>query len=68
MLEQIYNYILKHQPICDKCISQDFGYQYPQYANGYCRQLSKLRRITRTVGLCPKCYRNVTLNRIIIGI
>ena len=66
MLEQIYNYIFKYQPNCDSCISEAFGYKYPQYANGYCRQLLQLRSIIRTRGLCPKCNRKVTLNRTII--
>lgn len=63
MLEQIYTYILKHQPVCDKCIAKGFGYNYPQFANGYCLILLHQNLITRIRGKCPTCNRNVTLNR-----
>ena len=61
----IYNYIKEHQPICDLCISKGFGYDYNQYANSICRQLDRLKLISRIKGKCPKCSRNVLLNRAI---
>lgn len=63
----IYNYILEHQPICDLCISNAFGYDYNQYANSICRQLAALNQISRINGRCETCNRNVLLNRIIIN-
>ena len=61
----IYNYIKVHQPICDLCISKGFGYDYNQYANTICRQLERLKLIRRIKGKCPKCSRNVLLNKAI---
>ena len=61
----IYNFIKEHQPICDLCISKGFGYDYNQYANSICRQLKRLKLISRIKGKCPKCSRNVLLNRTI---
>ena len=61
----IYNYILQNQPICDLCISNGFGYNYNQYANTVCNQLTQLNLISRNRGKCDRCNRNVLLNRII---
>jgi hypothetical protein len=63
----IYNYISEHQPICDLCISNAFGYNYNQYANTICRQLEELNHINRTNGKCERCNRNVLLNRVNIN-
>jgi len=58
----VYNYILKNQPICDKCIAKHFGYGHPQQANTICRQLRDLEIILRVKINCPKCKRNVIIN------
>jgi hypothetical protein len=57
--------MLEHEPICDLCISNAFGYNYNQYANTICRQLEVLTHISRIKGKCETCNRNVLLNRTI---
>ena len=59
----IYYYILKNQPICDKCISNGLGYAHNQNANTPCRQLEALEHISRIKGHCDRCNSNKTLNR-----
>lgn len=61
----IFNYILKNQPICDKCISKGLGYAHNQNANTPCRQLRDLNLISRIKGHCERCNRNILLNRIL---
>ena len=59
----IYNYILKYQPICDKCIANGLGYLHNQNANTPCRRLEFLKLISRIKGHCERCNSNRILNK-----
>jgi len=59
----IYGCILKHQPICDKCISNKLGYKHNQNANTFCRKLRDDKYIIRTdKKICPLCNGKKYLN------
>ena len=62
---EVYNLILKFQPICDLCLSEKLGPGYNQYANTICRGLAKASFILRTKGKCTFCSRRVLLNSIL---
>ncbi len=59
----IYDYILKNQPVCDKCISTGLGYTHNQNANTPCRKLRDLGFISRINGHCERCNSSKILNR-----
>lgn len=61
----IYDYILKHQPICDKCISNGLNYKHNQNANMPCRKLRDMGKTIRTdKQICPLCNVRKYLNYI----
>jgi hypothetical protein len=60
----VYEEILNNQPICDKCIAENLGFNNPQNANSACRWLRDNNYIFRNKKYCPKCNRSVIINTI----